>query len=189
MVDLSTGQDFAASLKWPKDRPFIEPERFYLARCNACFTQAQAAAELGVTARTIRNWESGRAPIPYAAFRLLRLLSGHKLPGAHWRGFTVRGGVLWTPEQKPLYAWEMRWLSLTFSIVRYWLREHGYSQHLPAKQMRERLQPVQGRVRRRTTAPLVELPQVDRGLPGPPPLSAPSRRAPDAQRPPLARAA
>lgn len=120
----------------------IEAERFQRTRIASGFTRAQAAHELGVSERTVRNWERGRRAIPYAAFRLLRLLGGHKLPGEAWRGFWLQGDTLYTPEGKLLFAWEMRWLSLTFAMARFWLAAHGHpSDGLPGKSLRERLNP------------------------------------------------
>ena len=154
--------------RWGKGRVFIEPERFRRIRNTSSLTQEDVADHLGVTVRTVKNWERGAVLIPYAAFRLLRVLSGYKLPGAPWRGYTLRGDTLWTPEGKPLYAWEMKWLSLVFGMARYWLRDHGHNPaDLPAKQLLERLRPLQGRVRRRTAPLVVDRPLPDRGLPGP----------------------
>lgn len=36
---------------------------------------------LHITERTLHNWESGKHDIPYAAYRLLRLLNRMELPG------------------------------------------------------------------------------------------------------------
>lgn len=119
----------------------IDAERFRRTRLAGGFSRADAARELGVSERTLRNWEAGRRAIPYAAFRLIRLLGGHKLPGEDWRGFWLKGNTLWTPEGKPLYAWEMRWLSLTFTMARFWLASYGHSQSLPAPNLRDRLNP------------------------------------------------
>lgn len=125
------------------DRQFtnIEPSRFRRTRLAGGFTRRDAARELGVSERTLRNWEAGHTAIPYAAFRLLRILGGHKLPGEDWRGFWLKGNTLWTPEGKPLYAWEMRWLSLTFTMARFWLASYGHTQTLPAPHLRDRLNP------------------------------------------------
>ena len=84
------------------------------------------ATALGVEVRTVRNWETGRTRIPYAAFKLLRLLSGGELPGAAWEGFFVRGNVLYSPEGKAFTAGELAYLSNVFAMARFWLQEyHG----------------------------------------------------------------
>jgi hypothetical protein len=36
---------------------------------------------LHVNLRTVINWETGATTIPYAAYKLLRVLSGYELPG------------------------------------------------------------------------------------------------------------
>jgi hypothetical protein len=69
---------------------------------------------VGVTARTICHWESGRARIPYAPFKLLRVLLGGELPGEQWRGFFIRGERLYSPEDHGFTAADLSWLSLTF---------------------------------------------------------------------------
>lgn len=134
------------------DRIWIDPERFRRNRLSSGLSSEEAASELGVSERTVRNWESGRVPIPYAAFRLLRVLRGYKLPGEPWRGFTVKGDTLWTPENKPIYAWEMRWLSLTFGMARYWMQSYGHKKTIPAAALRDSLDPTQLLKRRQTQA-------------------------------------
>jgi hypothetical protein len=69
---------------------------------------------LGVTGRTISEWESGRQPIPYAPYRLLRSLLGGELPGEVWKDFWVCGDRLVTPEGHSLSRTDLSWLSLTF---------------------------------------------------------------------------
>lgn len=46
---------------------------------------------LRVTDRTWRNWESGRIQAPYAAFKLLRILTGYALPSDAWAGWIFSG--------------------------------------------------------------------------------------------------
>ena len=82
------------------------------------------AAALGVEARTVRNWEAGKTRIPYAAFKLLRLLTGGELPGAAWAGFFVHGDVLYSPERKAFTAGELAYLSNVFAMARFWLKDY-----------------------------------------------------------------
>src|SRR5574340_1541158 len=60
------------------------------------------AAFLGTTTKTIKNYKSGKTPLPEPARRLLKLrygdLSG--LLGKGWEGFTFINGELFTPEFK-----------------------------------------------------------------------------------------
>jgi hypothetical protein len=71
---------------------------------------------LGVTPRTVSFWEAGRTRIPYAAFRLLRVMLGGELPGParEWEGFFIRGDRLYSPENHGFTAADLSWLSLTF---------------------------------------------------------------------------
>jgi len=82
------------------------------------------ASALGVEVRTLRNWETGKTRIPYAAFKLLRLLTGGELPGSAWAGFFVRGNVLYSPEQKAFTAGELAYLANVFAMARFWLQEY-----------------------------------------------------------------
>lgn len=80
----------------------------------ACLLSVPAAAKLlRVTERTVQNWEAGRVRVPYAAFKLMRVLRGYELPDPAWRGFRVVGDTLWTPEGHPFRPDHMAWWSLT----------------------------------------------------------------------------
>ena len=71
-----------------------------------------ACAEmLQVSERTIRGWESGATRIPYAAYKLMRLLRGGKVLGSEWKGFHVWRGVLCTPEGHRFVASDLSWLA------------------------------------------------------------------------------
>jgi hypothetical protein len=67
---------------------------------------------LHVTPRTLHNWNSGRYDIPYAAFKLLRVLLRYELPHDDWKGWHFSGGKLWTPEGYSIAAHESAWWSL-----------------------------------------------------------------------------
>lgn len=67
---------------------------------------------LHVTERTLHNWESGKHDIPYATFKLLRLLNGMELPGESWRGWSFQGGKLWSPEGRSFVGTDGSWWSL-----------------------------------------------------------------------------
>lgn len=67
---------------------------------------------LHVTERTLHNWESGKHDIPYATFKLLRLLNGMELPGESWRGWCFHGGKLWSPEGRSFVGSDGSWWSL-----------------------------------------------------------------------------
>ena len=81
---------------------------------------------LRVSTRTIRGWESGATRIPYAAYKLMRVLRGGRyLAHSNWDHFHVRGAVLSTPEGHELPAGDLAWLSL---LVR---RARAFSGLLP----------------------------------------------------------
>jgi hypothetical protein len=68
---------------------------------------------LRVTERTIRNWEAGAVRIPYAAYKLMRVLRGGRyLAHPVWRDFRVWHDVLVTPEGHRFQAGELAWWSL-----------------------------------------------------------------------------
>jgi hypothetical protein len=68
---------------------------------------------LRVSERTIRGWESGQTRIPYAAFKLLRVLKGGRyLSHPIWKDFVIRGDTLITPEGHQFQAGELGWWSL-----------------------------------------------------------------------------
>ena len=78
---------------------------------------------LRVTYRTLLNWESGRVKVPYAAFKLLRILTGYELPSDAWADWRFSGNALWSPEGKKFTASDLNYLSLTFAIARQWRLE------------------------------------------------------------------
>jgi len=75
---------------------------------------------LFVTDRTWHNWESGRVQVPYAAYKLFRILTGFDLPGIAWRGWHFSGDALVSPEGKNFTACDLNYLSLTFAMARQW---------------------------------------------------------------------
>ena len=56
--------------------------------------------------------------MPYAAFKLMRILRGYELPGAAWKGYRLVGDTLWSPEGLAFRADEQRWWSLTVLMAR-----------------------------------------------------------------------
>lgn len=85
----------------------------------------RAALLLHVAPRTVRRWESGCCRVPYAAFRLLRLMSAGRVLSGPWHGFTVRGDTLWTPEGKAFKAADLAYLWLTFAMARRWQADYA----------------------------------------------------------------
>jgi len=99
---------------------WIEPQDFRDARREARLTRAEAANALDVTPRTIQNWETGGARIPWMAMRMLRILRGYALPGVHWEGWTVRGDTLYAPNGWHFDATSLMHLEHVFAMSRLW---------------------------------------------------------------------
>ena len=91
--------------------------RFKDTRLLCCLSVREAGKVFRVSERTIRNWEAGRVGIPYAAFKLLRILRGYELPGQAWKGFRLKGDTLWSPEGKGFKASDHTWWSLTVGMA------------------------------------------------------------------------
>ena len=79
---------------------------------NLGMQRADVAKFLQVSERTIHNWESGRHIIPFAVYKLLRLLNGMDLPGATWEGWRFSAGKLWSPEGHGFTGKDGSWWSL-----------------------------------------------------------------------------
>lgn len=122
MVDLPTGQTTMRTKN--KARGFIEPSAFTLARKQAGLTVHQAANELDVNVRTIRNYENGAVRIPYPAFRLMRLMGGYALLGVtgrvgdDWAGWSFWRNQLWSPECKGFEVSHLRYFGTYLQIAR-----------------------------------------------------------------------
>ena len=83
-------------------------------------SQSEAAAVLGVTAKTIQNWEQGVSRIPYSAYKLLRILRGYELPSKAWEGWTVVGDTLNAPNGRWFDVQSLNHLEQVFSMARLW---------------------------------------------------------------------
>jgi hypothetical protein len=57
-------------------------ERFKILLLDAGLTPEQAGKELHVSPRTIRYWISGKVLVPYAAYKLIRIMRLFELPCA-----------------------------------------------------------------------------------------------------------
>ena len=85
-------------------RNWIDPHDFADLRKQSGLTRAEAAEELNVTPRTIQNWETGGARIPWMAYRMLRILRGFALPCSAWEGWELRGHKLFSPSGRSFDA-------------------------------------------------------------------------------------
>ena len=106
---------------------WIEPQDFLDLRRQASLTRIEAAKALDVTARTIQNWETGGARIPWMAYRMLRILRGYALPGVAWQGWTIRNHELFNPAGR---SFDVVWLEnveYVFSQARLWRQMYSRS--------------------------------------------------------------
>lgn len=110
-----------------KPSRWIEPQNFRDARREAGMTRIEAAEALDVTSRTIQNWETGGARIPWMAMRMLRILRGYALPGYHWEGWTVRGDTLYAPNGRGFDAAGFAYLEHVFAMSRLWKQQYSRS--------------------------------------------------------------
>lgn len=104
---------------------WIDPQDFSDLRHESGLTRLQAAAELDVTARTIQNWETGGARIPWMAYRMLRILRGYALPGVHWEGWTVRGREMFSPTGRSFDALHLAQIEYVFAQARLWRKSYA----------------------------------------------------------------
>ena len=110
----------------------VLPERFREARKRLRWTPEQAGDFLWVSGRTIRNWEAGRGRIPYAAFRLLRLRSGHAVSATGWDGwqFAASGGLV-SPSGRVFHSYQLEQIERVFAQAELWRGAHGRGLGLP----------------------------------------------------------
>ncbi len=71
-----------------------------------------AAKYFQVTERTWHNWEIGAHRIPFAVYKLCRVLARLELPGDGWAGWSFQGGILMTPEGRQIAPQDSSWWSL-----------------------------------------------------------------------------
>lgn len=103
---------------------WIEPQDFRDLRRQAGLTRLQAAEALDVTGRTIQNWETGGARIPWMAHRMLRILRGYALPGKAWEGWTVQGDTLIASNGRHFTAGELQHIEQVFAMSRLWRQDY-----------------------------------------------------------------
>lgn len=106
------------SRRLPRSRRWIDPQDFRDLRRG--MTRKEAAEALDVTPRTIQNWETGGARIPWMAYRMLRILRGFALPGVEWEGWTVCGRELFSPAGRSFDAAHLAHIEHVFGMARLW---------------------------------------------------------------------
>lgn len=98
---------------------WADPARFHVERMTAGLTQKQAAEYLGVSVRTVRNWETGCNRVPFPAFKLIRMRAKAIVHVEGWDGWRFdRGGALVTPDGRSFQPWELQNLQLVVSLAR-----------------------------------------------------------------------
>lgn len=98
---------------------WADPARFHAERMTAGLTQKQAAEYLGVSVRSVRNWETGANRIPYPAFKLVRMRAKAIVHVPGWEGWRfARDGALVTPDGRSFQPWELQNLTLVVSLAR-----------------------------------------------------------------------
>ncbi len=108
----------------PPPRYYVDADDFSLERKTAYLTQKEAAKYLGVTPRTIRNWESGRYRIPYAAFKLVRMRAGGIVHAPGWDGWRYgRDGALFGPDGRSFKSWELYNIRHVFSMAEHFRKQ------------------------------------------------------------------
>lgn len=99
------------NLKTAETRAVLS-SRFKIACIEAGLNIDQVAQMLHVTPRTVRYWFSGKTKVPFAAYKLLRILNRFELPGELWAGWHMHSGKLWTPEGYGFEPIDGQWWSL-----------------------------------------------------------------------------
>lgn len=106
---------------------WISPQDFADLRKQASMTRKEAAKALDVTPRTIQNWETGGARIPWMAYRMLRILRGYALPGFAWQGWTIRNGELFNPAGRSFDAVWLENVEHVFAQAKLWRQMYARS--------------------------------------------------------------
>jgi DNA-binding transcriptional regulator YiaG len=98
----------------PRDQDHLSQMGYRLrtSRCTLAWSIADAAKYFQVTERTWHNWESGAHRIPFAVYKLCRVLAHLELPGAAWAGWSFQAGKLITPEGREIQPKDGAWWSL-----------------------------------------------------------------------------
>jgi hypothetical protein len=94
--------------------------RFKVMLADAGLSVEEAAKVLHVTKRTVQYWISGRVGVPYAAYRLVRILGGFELPDPAWHGWRFHSGKLWSPEGHGFEPEDSSWWGRLVSQARLW---------------------------------------------------------------------
>lgn len=98
---------------------WADPAQFRLERQTAGLTAQEVADYLGVTRRSITNWENGTRRIPYPAFKLVRMRAKALVHVEGWDGWRfARDGALVSPAGHSFHSWELDQLRLVVGLAR-----------------------------------------------------------------------
>lgn len=136
-------------------RRWIEPQDFRDVRKRSDLTRKQAADLLDVTVRTVQNWETGGARIPWLAYRMLRILTGYALPGKAWEGWTIHGDRLVAPNGCWYEANKLEHIEHVFGMARLWHQDYVKRCKRPAAVVLTF--PALGEVQKPLAAPLKQI--------------------------------
>ena len=115
----------------PPHFPWADPEQFRIERKTAGLTQRKAADYLGVSLRTVRNWETGANRVPFPAFKLIRMRAKAIVHVEGWDGWRfARDGALVTPDGRSFQPWELQNLQLVVSLARRYVEDRQTSGHV-----------------------------------------------------------
>lgn len=92
--------------------------RLRYARLRLGWSIVEAGKYFQVTERTWHNWETGSHRIPFAVYKLARILSRYELPGKAWAGWRFEADQLITPEGRQITPQDGAWWSLLIRQAR-----------------------------------------------------------------------
>ena len=98
--------------------------RFRVMCADAGLPLDAVAQALHVTPRTVRYWFSGKTSVPYAAYRLIRILGRFELPDPAWKGWVMHSSRLWSPEGHAFVPSDSNWWGLLCTRARLWTEQY-----------------------------------------------------------------
>jgi transcriptional regulator with XRE-family HTH domain len=87
-------------------------KRLRYARVRLGWSIEDAGKYFQVTERTWHNWETGAHRIPFAVYKLARVLARMEFPSEAWAGWRIEAGQLITPEGRQISPQDGSWWSL-----------------------------------------------------------------------------
>jgi transcriptional regulator with XRE-family HTH domain len=106
------GNGSSGKLRKSRETRTMLASRFRVLCSDAGLSIDAVAQTLHVTPRTVRYWFSGKSAVPYAAYKLVRVMRWFELPQKGFEGWCMHSGKLWTPEGIPIAPEDGGWWSL-----------------------------------------------------------------------------